>query len=206
MMTRLSCIGFCLLLLIGCSAMKPSDYADNEPKLVLEEYFRGQTRAWGMFEDRFGNLRRQFTVDITGRWDGEKLTLDERFLYDDGEREQRVWTLTKTGKTTYEGTAADVIGTAVGEIGGNAFNFRYDLNLKVGDSTWKVAFNDWMFLQPDGVLLNRATVSKFGIELGVVTIAFSKDLAKQAANDRGEAKTAVSAPEDDVSYAEAASQ
>lgn len=205
-MTKLPSIFLCLFTLIGCSGMKPSDFAGNEPKFVLEDYFKGETRAWGLFEDRFGNFRRQFTVDITGTWDGTDLVLDERFVYDDGERDRRVWTLTKTGENTYEGTAADVIGKAHGEIAGNAFNFRYDLNLKVGDGTWKVSFDDWMFLQPDGVLLNRATMSKFGLELGVVTIAFSKDLAKRAANDPGEPLEQVSRSGDGVSYAEVANQ
>jgi len=38
-----------------------------------------------------------------------------------------------------------------------------------------VRFDDWMYLQSDGVLLNRAKVTKFGVELGTVTLAFSKD-------------------------------
>ncbi|MGY8994466.1 MAG: DUF3833 family protein, partial [Rhodospirillales bacterium] len=51
----------------------------------------------------------------------------------------------------------------------------YVLDLKVGDdSTLHVRFDDWMFLQPGGVLLNRARMSKFGINLGQVTIAFQK--------------------------------
>lgn len=205
-MKRLAGVFLVFLTLTGCSTMKPSDFAGNEPKLVLEEYFQGQTRAWGIFEDRFGNLRRQFTVDIDGQWDGETLVLDERFVYDDGEREQRIWTLRKTGANTYEGTAADVVGTAYGEVSGNAFNFRYDLNLKVGDGTWKVSFNDWMYLQPDGILLNIATVSKFGFEIGVVTIAFSKDLARKAANDEIGETVAVSEPGAVVEFSEAANQ
>lgn len=182
-MSKLWTIFMIAVLLSGCERMKPGDYADNEPTLVLEDYFAGRTRAWGIFEDRFGNLRRQFTVDIDGVWDGSVLTLDERFLYDDGERDRRVWRLVKTGERTYEGTAADVVGAAHGETGGNAFNFRYRLDMKVGDGTWRVDFDDWMYLQPDGVLLNRAKVSKFGFELGVVTIAFSKP-ERLAANDR----------------------
>ena len=47
--------------------------------------------------------------------------------------------------------------------------------LKVRDSRIKVRFDDWMFLQPDGVLINRATVSKFGINIGTVTLFFKKD-------------------------------
>ena len=31
-----------------------------------------------------------------------------------------------------------------------------------------------MFLQPNGVLINKATVSKLGLDIGRVTIAFTK--------------------------------
>ena len=40
-------------------------------------------------------------------------------------------------------------------------NWRYDMDLKVGEGT-SVHFNDWMFLQEDGVLVNRARVTKLG--------------------------------------------
>ena len=75
--------------------MKPSDFSKAEPLLRIEDYFVGQTRAWGIFEDRFGNLRRQFDVDIQGSWDGEALVLDERFRYRDGETDRRIWTIKK---------------------------------------------------------------------------------------------------------------
>ena len=50
----------------------------------------------------------------------------------------------------------------------------YLLNLKVGNSTWKVRFNDWMFLQPGGILLNRAEVTRWGVKIGDVQISFNK--------------------------------
>ena len=154
--------------------MKPQDFAETEPRLVVEEYFAGQTRAWGLFEDRFGDLRRQFVVDIEGRWDGRELVLDEHFTYADGEPDPRVWRIVKKDDHTYEGRADDVLGTATGVAYGNALNWRYDMDLKVGDNTWRVRFDDWMFLQPDGVLINRARVSKFGLEIGEVTLVFRK--------------------------------
>ncbi|MQX37164.1 DUF3833 family protein [Roseospira navarrensis] len=160
--------------LTGCGNMKPDDFADAEPKLVLEEYFPGKTYAWGIFVDRFGNLRRQFQVEIDGTWDGTTLTLDEHFDYADGEKDRRVWRITRTGENTYEGRADDIIGVANGTIAGNALNWSYDMNLKVGDSTWKVHFNDWMWLQPGDVLINRATVTRWGFELGTVTLFFTK--------------------------------
>ena len=152
--------------------MKPQDFADQKPDLLLEEYFNGTTRAWGLFEDRFGNVRRQFTVDIAGSWDGTTLTLDEHFVYADGETDRRVWTIEKTGPHSYQGRAGDVIGVANGQRHGNALNWRYDVNLKIGGRAWRVTFDDWMFLQPDGVLLNRARVSKWGVEIGEVTLVF----------------------------------
>jgi hypothetical protein len=165
----------------GCTSMEAIDFKGAEPRLVIEDYFAGKTRAWGIFEDRFGRLRRQFTVDITGTWNGRELVLDERFDYSDGERDRRVWTIRKTGPNSYEGRADDVAGAAAGDAYGNALHWRYDMDLKVGDGTWRVHFNDWMFLQPSGVLINRARVSKFGIEIGTVTLAFMKGEAATAA-------------------------
>ena len=173
------------LILTGCGSMKPEDFAGREPRLLLEEYFAGTTRAHGLFVDRFGDLRRQFVVDIEGTWDGETLTLVEDFFYDDGETEQRIWRIRKTGPHSYEGRADDVIGPASGKAYGNALNWRYQLALKVGGSTWNVTFDDWMFLQDDDVIINRAEVTKFGFKLGDVTIVFSKPQASQARAEQG---------------------
>ncbi len=158
----------------GCSTMKPEDFKGTEPRLILEEYFAGETKAWGIFEDRFGNLKRQFTVDIIGTMEGDELVLDERFFYSDGERAQRIWRIRHPEENVYEGRAVDVIGIAEGKVYGSALNWSYDVDLKVGNGTWRVHFNDWMFLQPGGVLINRAKVTKYGFEIGQVTLSFIK--------------------------------
>ena len=161
-------------LLAGCSGMKPEDFAGKEPRLVLEDYFLGRSKAWGIFQDRFGNLRRQFEVEIEGTMEDGALVLVEDFLYDDGERERRVWRIERTGEHGYRGTADGVIGEAEGKAYGNALNWTYRFALKVGEGTWDVTFDDWLFLQSDGVLINRAEVRKFGLLLGEVTLAFRK--------------------------------
>ena len=163
-----------ILILTGCNSMKPQDFKESEPKLTLFDYFKGKTSAWGIFEDRFGNVRRQFQVEIEGRINGNEMTLDERFHYNDGEKDQRIWRIRKTGDQTFVGEADDVIGIAKGEVQGNALNWTYDLNLKVGDSSYKVHFDDWMFLQSDGVMINRARLSKWGFDIGEVTLFFMK--------------------------------
>jgi hypothetical protein len=163
-----------LLLAGGCTSMSVDDFTAAGPAFVLEDYFDGEARAWGLFEDRMGNVRREFVVDISGRWDGTTLILTEDFRYNDGETETREWTITKTGSNDYVGTTADAVGTAIGRAAGNAFNWEYDFNLKVGDGAWKVHFDDWMFLQPNGVLLNKAIVSRWGFKIGTVFLSFTK--------------------------------
>lgn len=159
----------------GCATAAPDQVAHlAEPQLRLETYFDGRTEAWGVFRDRGGNLRRQFTVTIDGDWDGERLILDEHFLYADGPTERRVWTIRPVGADGYEGTAADVEGVAVGRVQGNTLLWNYDLRLPVGGRTWTVDFDDRMYLQPDGVLINHATVRKFGFRVGEAVIVFRR--------------------------------
>lgn len=163
------------LFLFSCSTdMNIQNFKNNKPELVLEDYFNGKTRAWGLFHDRFGNLKRSFEVDINGVLDGNTLILDEKFTYDDGEKESRIWTIKILENNKYSGTADDVVGEAIGESSGNALHWKYKLNLKVKNSIVQVDFDDWMFLQEEGVLINRAEVKKWGLNLGVVTITFVK--------------------------------
>jgi hypothetical protein len=163
-----------LFSLSVCSNMTLDDYAETHPTLDLFTYFVGKTKGWGIFQDRGGQVKRQFVVDIHGEINAQgELVLTEDFVWNDGEVSQRIWTIRKQGEHYY-GRADDVIGEAKGQAQGNALNWRYDLNLPVGDKTYRVHFNDWMFLQDDKVLLNRATMSKWGFKLGEVTIAFQR--------------------------------
>lgn len=182
-LSRHLALGIFVTLLTGCSSMDPASFEGKEPRLELEDYFLGRTTAWGIFQDRFGTLRRQFKVEIEGTLDDGTLVLDERFVYDDGERDTRVWRIDRQSDNRYVGRADDVIGTAEGIAYGNALRWRYDVGLKVGNQTWRVHFDDWMFLQSDGILVNRATVSKFGIKIGEVTIFFQRPGAAVSADN-----------------------
>ncbi len=157
------------------SSMKLEQFQNNKPVFKLEEYFKGKTVARGVFEDRFGNIKKSFKVDIDGTWDGKYLVMKENFIYDDGTKEYREWKLEKIGTNQYQGYADGVIGLASGATSGNAFNWKYDFALQIGNSKYKVSFDDWMFLQDDNYLVNIATMSKFGITLGKVILFFNKN-------------------------------
>ncbi|WP_029408491.1 DUF3833 domain-containing protein [Thiomicrorhabdus sp. Milos-T2] len=164
-----------ITLISGCSSVKVQDYQNEKPQLNLFDYFKGKTFAQGQFQDRSGKVLRRFTVDITGTIEGNQLTLDERFVYNDGEKQQRIWHITKTAEGQFIGKADDVIGEAIGESAGNALNWRYTLDLPYKDSTIHVQFNDWMFLHTDTTMMNRASVTKWGFNVGEVTLFFSKN-------------------------------
>jgi hypothetical protein len=111
---------------------------------------------------------------MTGTWTGNQGVLDERFTYSDGKTERRVWRLTDEGGGRYSGRADDVVGVATGVAAGNALNWRYTLSLPVDGTVYEVQFDDWMYLMDERVMLNKARMSKFGIFLGEVTLAFYK--------------------------------
>ena len=164
-----------LVLLTSCSDMKPEDYINTEPKIKIEEYFLGDVKAWGIFQNRFGKVERQFTAKMEGSFDGEILTLEEDFSWNDGEKQKRKWKIKKVGDNKYEGTAPDVIGVAKGVSYGSAFKFEYQLLIPFKDKKIKVRFDDWIFKQDDKVAINRAIVSKFGFKVGELTVFFVKD-------------------------------
>lgn len=163
-----------VLALTGCANQDIAKYAQERPALDLARFFNGKVIAHGIFQDRSGQVVRRFTVDMDGRWEGNQGVLDERFTYSDGKTERRVWRLTKTDDGRYTGTADDVAGTASGRTSGNAFQWAYTLRLPVDGKVYEVQFDDWMYLVDERVMLNRATMSKFGIRLGEVTLSFQK--------------------------------
>ncbi len=162
-------------VLAGCASPQVSDYAQQRPKLELDRYFNGRIRAHGIFQKRGGEVVRRFTVVMDCHWEGNQGVLDEAFSYSDGSTQRRVWRLAKLADGRYTGRADDVVGEAKGQESGNAFRWNYTLRLPVDGKEYDVQFDDWMFLVDERVMLNRATMSKFGITLGEVLLSFTKD-------------------------------
>jgi len=162
------------LTLAGCAAPSVGDYAGEKPVLDLRTYFDGTVDAWGVFTDRAGKVVKRFTVVLQCSWQGDEGVLDEAFVYSDGSRQRRVWKLTRLEDGRYTGRAEDVVGTAQGQQRGNAFRWQYTLALPVDGRIWEVQMDDWMYLMNEKVLLNKATMRKFGLQIGEVTLTFSR--------------------------------
>ena len=173
-----SAIALGTLQLSGCATQNIADYAAEKPVLDLRQYFNGTLDAYGVFTDRSGKVVKRFTVVMLCSWTGksgeETGVLDEDFTYSDGTKQKRVWKLQRSADGSYVGRADDVVGIANGQERGNAFQWGYTLNLPVDGKVYEVQFDDWMYLMTDKVMLNKATMSKFGIKLGEVTLSFTK--------------------------------
>ena len=165
-----------IIFITGCaSKMKPTDFKDKKPRLIIEDYLSGNIKAWGVLQNRSGKVIRQFKADLNGKWDGSNLTLDEIFNWSDGEIQNRQWTIKKIDEHYYEGTAADVIGKAKGYSYGPSFKFEYVLLVPVKGKNIKITFDDWIFMQDERVAINRATMTKFGFKVAELTVMFIKD-------------------------------
>lgn len=172
---KLLLISLLMVFLSGCSGIDIEQYNTNTPKLDLHSYFQGQTKGWGIVQDRKGVLTRQFTVEIEGTVGSDgSLTLKEHFDWSDGEKSKRTWVISKAGEHKLTGRAGDVSGIAEGTVYGNVLNWQYYLDIEVDGTSWNIQFDDWLFLVSDEILLNKASMNKFGLKVGEVTIVFLK--------------------------------
>ena len=162
------------LALTGCASQNIDSYASQQPVLDLRSYFNGTLTAYGIFTDRSGAVVKRFTVLMVCTWRGNEGVLDESFSYSDGTTQKRIWHLTQWPEGRYTGRADDVVGEATGQSRGNAFHWTYTLALPVDGKVYEVQFDDWMYLITENVMLNKASMRKFGFKLGEVQLAFTR--------------------------------
>ncbi len=141
----------------------------------LTTFLEGRTTAWGIFEDRFGRLRRRFSVEMHGAWQGGVFQLNERFVYDTGEAEVRTWIVTPRGSGRFTATCPDCIGVAVGECDDDRIRMRYRFRLQLSGSVMIVTFDDRIYRMGDDIAVNRAVMSKWGIKLGALSLFFHRE-------------------------------
>lgn len=166
---------FCLAAITSCSSVSVRDYAGNRPLLVVEEFFNGRLSAQGIVKDRGGRVIRYFTASIDAYWQDGVGTLDERFEFDDGEQQTRVWKLRSVGAGKYSATAGDVVGNGRMEVAGNSVFLDYVLQIPYGDGTIDVRIDDRMYLVSERVLLNESIMTKWGFEVGRISLVISRE-------------------------------
>ena len=164
------------ILLTGCTGMKIEDFNNTKPEFIPQDYFNGKLRAYGIVKDRSGKITRTFKGTMIGSWDKDGVgTLDEYFVYNDGEEMKRVWTLKPTENKKFIATASNIIGESPMIANGNTVMLDYVMRTAYKNSTIDLSVQDWLHLQDDGVIINHSKLKKFGFVVGEIVITIIKD-------------------------------
>lgn len=155
-----------VVALLRWFAPRVESYADTLPVFNIRDFFNGEIRASGMVLNWRGQVRRRFTATMHGSWQGTRGTLKEEYLFDDGEVQQRTWALELRSQNRFSGHAADVVGIADGQQYGSAVRIDYVLRIPVNGRNHDIRIDDWLYLQPDGTVLNESRMSLFGLPVG----------------------------------------
>ena len=159
-----------LIWLTACGSTSVDDYQAREPAFAPEDFFNGALTAHGVVKDFSGTAIRHFSADIVGCWSDGVGTLDEDFVFDDGEQQTRIWTLTPNGDQTYIGTAGDVVGEGLARWQGNAMFLDYTLQIELEDGPIDVKIDDRMYRVSDNVVINESKMRKFGFGVGEIVL------------------------------------
>lgn len=168
------CLILPFILLAGCSSTDVSIYAKNKPEFKLEEFFNGPLTAHGVLKNRSGEVTRYFNADLMGSWKDGVGTLKENFLFDDGEKQQRVWTLKPNANGQYTSTAGDVVGKGSLALSGNALFMKYVLQVPYDGDVINVNVDDRMYMVNKNVVINESVLSKFGFNVGYLSLVIEK--------------------------------
>lgn len=152
--------------------------AQNQQKVpatfVPEDFFNGDLKASGMFIDRFGNVQKRFSANVLCEPANDGFVLNEHFTFDDGKTETRIWQITRDSQNQYIGKTDDVKDKAKGTLTDIGLLWRYDFYLELFGKRVLVNFDDKMIMQSSDVVLNHATITKFGFKLGELFISFHR--------------------------------
>lgn len=164
------------LHLSSCTSAGVDRYADKQPRLIMEDFFSGQLTAHGVVKNRSGDVIRYFNADICAQWSTDgKGTLEELFVFDDGERQTRTWVLVPAGVNRYEAQANDVVGTSTATLAGNALFLDYVLQIPYRKRIIDVGVHDRMYLVNPNIIINESTLHKWGFHVGTVILTITKD-------------------------------
>lgn len=149
----------------GFTSQKPDEYVGNLPTFDMHRHLSGELLCEGMIFGPTGRVTSRFRATMKMQWEGPRGTMDEHFIYDDGSTQDREWRLTLEDNGAIRAEADDVIGTGRGSLAGNTLGLRYRIRLPESNGGHVLDAVDWMYVQPDGVILNRSQFRKFGIKV-----------------------------------------
>lgn len=177
---RRACLILTVLLfaLCACSRSLPIEkFDDSSVSFDPLVFFMGHTSSWGVLENRSGAPTGRVVTDCVGEAEnGDGLHMMQRLAFEDGSVQYRDWHMHRTGPTTYEATANDMVGSAIGEAHGRAFHWTWTLAPDPRTRLTEVTLEQRMYLMNGGTVMIRTIITKLGVVLGSITESFDKGL------------------------------
>lgn len=149
---------------LGFLAQNPADYTEGEP-LDLRRHLNGPLICEGAIYGPTGRVASRFVGHFHVAWEGNTGTMDEEFRYDDGSVKQRKWTLSLGNDGRIRARADDLEGEGTGQQLGSAVRLRYRLKLDEAQGGHVLDTTDWMYLAPNGTIINRSQFRKCGFKV-----------------------------------------
>jgi hypothetical protein len=149
----------------GFQSQRPEDYEDENPAFDLRQHLKGPIVCEGVIYGPLGRVSSRFVADFDATWDGDTGIMKERFVYDDGSVQDREWHLTIGNNGDIRATAPDVVGEGQGRQSGSSVLLRYNIRLPEEAGGHVLSTVDWMYMTPNGTIMNRSQFRKFGIKV-----------------------------------------
>lgn len=146
-------------------AQTAEDYRDGHPRFDLATHLNGKMLCEGAIFGPTGRVTSTFVARFDAKWDNNVGVIDEHFVYDDGETQDRQWTITLGEDGNFTATAPDVLDTGKGSQAGAAVLFRYRIKVPESAGGYVLSAFDCMYLTSDGTIINRSQFRKFGIRV-----------------------------------------
>jgi len=145
-------------------AQSPEDYDEGYPTFELKKHLNGKMICEGVIYGPMGRVTSTFAADFDIKWDGDKGVMDEVFRYNDGSEQIRQWRITAKPGGAFDLEADDVPGGGSGISAGHAVQMIYPIELPEASGGHVLSCVDWMYLTPDGTIMNRSQFRKFGFK------------------------------------------
>lgn len=143
----------------------PEDYDDSFPVLDIKEHLKGEMICEGVIFGPLGRVTSSFVAHFTITWEGDQGVMAERFHYNDGTTQDREWRIKLGNNGRFTADADDVPYAGVGIVAGTSVQMRYRIKLPQSAGGHVLNTVDWMYLTPDGSIINRSQFRKFGFKV-----------------------------------------
>lgn len=164
------------------AAQRPAAYATTTPAFDPTLVLSGPLESEGVIFGPTGRAVSRFVVRMEGRWEGARGTLTEAFTYDSGRTQHRRWDLTLHNDGSLTATAPDIIGEGRGTISGATLRLNYRIRLPKEAGGHVLDVVDWLYLMPNGTVMNRSQMRRFGVTLAELVATMRPSRGAEAGN------------------------